>query len=142
MKTLGEVIRELRKARGWTQEELAHRVGSDAGNISRLERGIQGASESTLRAIAKAFDLRLSDLYGIAEEGHSIALDMQIARGTAGEETISSLLKTLAKRFDRGDPAVREEVARLVLRYLENPQAGERIAKAIETLLGGEDGSK
>jgi ribosome-binding protein aMBF1 (putative translation factor) len=37
---LGEVIRAARIARGWSQEELARRVGVRQGHISYIERGV------------------------------------------------------------------------------------------------------
>lgn len=49
--------------------------------------------------------------------------------------SIATLLDSLAARIDQADPAVREEIMRLTVRYLENPDAGARIARAIETLL-------
>ena len=36
---LGDNIRELRKNRGWTQEQLAERVGMSPQAISRWENG-------------------------------------------------------------------------------------------------------
>lgn len=50
---IGQSIRKARKAKGWTLEELAHQVGSDTGNLSRLERGLQGASHEMLNKIVK-----------------------------------------------------------------------------------------
>ncbi|NEX23915.1 transcriptional regulator, partial [Thiorhodococcus mannitoliphagus] len=52
---------------------------------------------------------------------------------------LAALLDDLSSRLAMADPAVREEVTRLVLRYLENPPAGARIAKAIELLLGQDE---
>jgi SOS-response transcriptional repressor LexA len=60
---VGENIRRLRKARGWTILELATRVDSDVGNISRLERGVQGYSDDMLRKIADALECSVADLF-------------------------------------------------------------------------------
>jgi transcriptional regulator with XRE-family HTH domain len=35
----GKNVRNARRARGWTQEELAHRTGLSSVQISRIERG-------------------------------------------------------------------------------------------------------
>ena len=42
---VGDEIRRRRKAVKWTLEDLAGEVGSDTGNLSRIETGKQGASE-------------------------------------------------------------------------------------------------
>ena len=56
---IGRAIREARKAKGWTLEELAHQVGTDSGNLSRLERGRQGASQDLLIKILDALGMPL-----------------------------------------------------------------------------------
>ncbi|MDF9909583.1 UNVERIFIED_ORG: transcriptional regulator with XRE-family HTH domain [Pantoea brenneri] len=43
---IGDKIRQIRKANKMTLTELALRVDSDVGNLSRLERGMQGYSDS------------------------------------------------------------------------------------------------
>lgn len=57
---IGQIIRNARKAKGWTLEELANRVDTDTGNLSRLERGKQGASKELLLRIMQALDLRMA----------------------------------------------------------------------------------
>lgn len=57
---IGSAIRKARKARKWTLEELAGRIGTDTGNLSRLERGLQGASQELLVNICAALGLPLS----------------------------------------------------------------------------------
>lgn len=57
---LGSAIRSARKARKMTLEDLAHRVGSDTGNLSRLERGKQGANQDLLIRILKELGLPVS----------------------------------------------------------------------------------
>lgn len=49
-------VRELRKARGWTQVDLAHRAGVNQGTISRIEAGVtRGIDLDTLEKLARAF---------------------------------------------------------------------------------------
>lgn len=50
-------IKEHRKARGWTQEQLAQMVGTSKGYISQIESGARDPSAETLRSLAAAFDL-------------------------------------------------------------------------------------
>jgi transcriptional regulator with XRE-family HTH domain len=64
---IGKVIRALRTERGMSLESLALDVGTDASNLSRIERGVQQASEEALRAIAAALGVSVAQLYALAE---------------------------------------------------------------------------
>lgn len=57
---IGQSIRKARKAKGWTLEELSHRVETDTGNLSRLERGKQGVSKELLARILGVLGMSLS----------------------------------------------------------------------------------
>jgi XRE family transcriptional regulator, regulator of sulfur utilization len=65
-RALGEVLRAYRKTRGESQEELGFRAGLTAGTVSRIERGEARTEWETVRAVARALELRLADL------GHEI----------------------------------------------------------------------
>lgn len=57
---LAAVIRRVRQARGWRQEDLARRANSSGSAVSRIERGQIGPqSLDDLRAVAAALDVRL-----------------------------------------------------------------------------------
>ena len=60
---VGENIRKLRKSKGMTILKLATMVGSDVGNISRLERGVQGYSDDLIKRIASALNTSLPSLF-------------------------------------------------------------------------------
>jgi len=66
MKLIGEVIREVRKSKGMTLEDLAAAADTDSGNISRLELGKQGYTEARLQAIANALGVSVADLWVLA----------------------------------------------------------------------------
>jgi transcriptional regulator with XRE-family HTH domain len=53
----GTAIRSIRQAHGVSLRTLSARVGRDRGFLSKVERGLQGASESTLREIAAALNV-------------------------------------------------------------------------------------
>lgn len=55
-------IREWRKHRGLTQEQLAQRVDVVVSSISQLETGKQGYSQSMLEALAEALACDTWDL--------------------------------------------------------------------------------
>lgn len=56
-------IRQIRKAKGMTLEQVASAAGSDPTNISRLERGLQGYTDDSLRAVAKALGVSIIELF-------------------------------------------------------------------------------
>jgi transcriptional regulator with XRE-family HTH domain len=62
--TLGEVIRSHRLALGWTQEDLAARMGEGVppGEVARIERDGAPPPREQLAQIADALDVSLSDL--------------------------------------------------------------------------------
>lgn len=63
-----KVLQDVRKARGTTLEEVALAAGTDVGNLSRIERGMQRPSIELVEQIAKALQIRMSALYLLAEE--------------------------------------------------------------------------
>lgn len=63
----GERIRQLRKAKKMTLNALAIQVGSDVGNLSRLERGVQGYSDALLQKLADALAVPISALFSSGE---------------------------------------------------------------------------
>jgi transcriptional regulator with XRE-family HTH domain len=56
VKRFGENVRVARKARGWTQEDLAHKSGLAVVQISRIERGVREVRITTLLRLLKALD--------------------------------------------------------------------------------------
>lgn len=60
---IGAEIRKRRKALNLTLEELAFAVGTDGGNLSRAERGVQGLSDDLLNKIVNALGCSIADLY-------------------------------------------------------------------------------
>lgn len=64
---IGKVIRALRTERGDSLEKLAFEVGTDASNLSRIERGLQQPSEEVLKAISAALQSSIAELYALAE---------------------------------------------------------------------------
>ncbi|WIF69725.1 XRE family transcriptional regulator [Metapseudomonas otitidis] len=64
---IGQIVRKARKAKGWTLEEMASRVDSDTGNLSRFERGQQGASQELLQRILSALEITIGASEGSGE---------------------------------------------------------------------------
>lgn len=69
---VGQRIRELRKAKKMTISQLATLTNADVGNISRLERGMQGYSDASLKKIADALEVPLSELFSFHEKKDTV----------------------------------------------------------------------
>lgn len=65
---LGEAIRQLRRKRGLTQEDLAHSAGITAGTLSLIERGHANPTWSTVKAIAAALGSSMGELGKLADK--------------------------------------------------------------------------
>lgn len=62
---VGERIRELRKQRGWTQAQLADKIGVTKSVISFYERQDRAPSPEVLIKFANLFDVSADYLLGI-----------------------------------------------------------------------------
>lgn len=58
----GVKMRELRRQRNWTQQQMANFLGIDRSYISEVERGRKSISLPMLEVVALGFGLHLSDL--------------------------------------------------------------------------------
>jgi transcriptional regulator with XRE-family HTH domain len=55
-------LRELRRRRVLTLEELAQKAGVGRNTVWRLEHGVMGAQPRTIRKLAKALDVEPEEL--------------------------------------------------------------------------------
>ncbi|MGB8030335.1 MAG: helix-turn-helix transcriptional regulator [Terracidiphilus sp.] len=60
---LGARIRKLRKAQEWSQERLAESSGMHWTYIGQVERGERNLTLQSIQAIAKALNLKISELF-------------------------------------------------------------------------------
>ena len=66
---IGERIRTRRLALGWTQEELARRLGVRQNVISRLESGtVQSPSVTLIRRLARTLNVTADYLVGMYDD--------------------------------------------------------------------------
>lgn len=63
VKKFGKRLREIRKAKNITQEELVYRTGFELSQIGRIERGTVNTSISHVAAIAKALGVPAAELF-------------------------------------------------------------------------------
>ncbi len=81
----GEHLRQLRKAAGLTQEELAFRVGLDRTYISLLERGIKSPTLNTFFRLCAALNQNPSEIIAQVYE--------RIVRGEQAPEGSSAVME-------------------------------------------------
>jgi transcriptional regulator with XRE-family HTH domain len=86
MDMLATRIKAARKAKGLSQVDLAERVGTDQGHISRIENGAKGASIEVLAAIAQQLDMTVSQLIGDDQR----AAEKDSGRGHPAAKILSS----------------------------------------------------
>jgi len=61
---VGQKVRELRKAAGMTQQELATAIGVKQSDLSRMENGEYRVSLSSLVKILQTLDMSVSEFFG------------------------------------------------------------------------------
>ena len=66
-KALGTRIRQLRKKKGWTQDEFAVICDLHRSHMGKIERGETNVRLSTLVVIAKSLDVSVEELIADAE---------------------------------------------------------------------------
>lgn len=70
---IGEAIRKLRLELGETQEAVALEAGTNAGNLSRIERCQQQPSLDLVEQIAAALGTTVADLYAYVEANSTLS---------------------------------------------------------------------
>jgi len=70
-KRFGELVRRLRRERGYSQEDFSFRVGLHQTYVSSIERGERNVTIQTADRIAGAFGLTLTELFAELERSAS-----------------------------------------------------------------------
>lgn len=86
---MGNRLKELREARGWTHDRAAAEAGVSRGHFIKLERGERRLNSHTLDLFAKAFGVSQGDILGIkivpvvgkVRAGESIEMEDNTAQG-------------------------------------------------------------
>lgn len=88
----GERVRELRKARGLSQRELAGRAGIDFTYLSKIENGrIEPPSEDVIRRVAEELGTNADELILLADKFPS-----DLAQELKTPERVDVLRRSLA----------------------------------------------
>jgi transcriptional regulator with XRE-family HTH domain len=68
----GIAVRQLREARGWSQERLAGRADLNRSYMGEIERAVAMPSLATAAKLAQALDVSLSELISRCERSSSV----------------------------------------------------------------------
>lgn len=144
MNRLGACLRELRDARGWTQEELSERSGVPQTTVSSLESGrVTRTSDANMARLAKALGVPRRVLYAaaglieteeelqwIAQQPDALARAMAYVRANA--DVMDGFADLERACQEAGTPEVFEEVVRSFAQaFLANARMGLRVAKTM-----------
>jgi len=102
-KQLGKRIRELRKAKGWTQQELAERADLDYKYLGAVERGERNLTIDNVQKVADGLGLDAHQLFLFTEKGEQ-----------SSEKVTEAKIRDLLKQSD----SERKELMLRVLREI------------------------
>ena len=102
---LGMHIRDRRKGLGWTQRELAKKLGISPTHMGAIERGERNPSIGLLLEIAQLFRTTLDSLVSDDEWGDDIATYVNIVRDQpqARRQIALDLLRLIVQYLDWPD---------------------------------------
>jgi transcriptional regulator with XRE-family HTH domain len=80
-KTVGKNIRTIRHQRGWSQEDVANRLGISIPAFSKIETGVTDINLSRLEQIANIYEVNVINLLSLeAEEAEPQVSGLNIAQ--------------------------------------------------------------
>jgi transcriptional regulator with XRE-family HTH domain len=107
--TIGDRVRELRKAKGYTQRELAEKAEIDFTYLSKIENDLRGyhPSEDVIRRLAKLLSANPDELVLLAEK-----IPKNIQRSMAKNPKAASFLRDAGVLDEKDWDSILEIVAR------------------------------
>ena len=116
MLTIGEKIKQIRKAKGLSQENLAHDIGLSTSTICRIEQGTLTINGDILKSIKKALEIESAPLLPVEGEGykerlyiwHKLILDNHLIEAKTLQKSLADItaipyekdLSTLYRLFE------------------------------------------
>jgi predicted transcriptional regulator/DNA-binding XRE family transcriptional regulator len=142
---VGRRVRQLRKSRGWTLQDLAVRVGRTTSALSMLENGRREPRLSLLQSLAEAFAVPVADLLGAAPLDRRAELEVELQRAQA-----SPLYQSLGLPEVRPGPrlpvpalealvGLHRELVRQSTVHLATPEEARRANTQLRTLMRDRD---
>lgn len=111
---IGEAIKQLRLERGATQEDVALEAGTNAGNLSRIERCQQQPALELVEKISAALGMTVADLYT-----YTAAQQPNTAKSKAKPKDESEDNSNVALLFRRGFQQLNPENKRLAVEFVK-----------------------
>ena len=111
---IGEAIKQLRLERGATQEDVALEAGTNAGNLSRIERCQQQPALELVEKIAAAFGMTVADLYAFTAAQQPNTVKTKVKAKDVGEDNSNAALL-----FRRGFQQLTPENKRLAVEFVK-----------------------
>jgi len=126
----GNRLRDLRKAKGWTLEELEDKVELSGPYLSKIERGRAIPSEEAVELIAEKLGIEDEEREALLEERDRLALSEQLGIDRTAAEVVVALsrldeeartaLARVSIALEELEPAVRDELIADIRRSLES----------------------
>lgn len=91
----GKRIKEIRKSKGYTQEQLAEKIGIEPPNVSKLEKGLHFPLPENIEKISNALNVDVKDLFDFKHFGsrQSLVIELKKYIDTASDKDIEFLYK-------------------------------------------------
>ena len=90
---MGERVKQARKAKRFTQAQVAETINMSSKNFSQLERGMTGISLSTLISLCKALDVSADYiLFGMESSKQKNSISIMLSELTESQQLYAEKL--------------------------------------------------
>lgn len=112
---VGNRIKQCRIKAGYTQKEMADRLGIPKSTYSNYENGHREPKKEILEKLAKELNMNIHDLLGTAEELHNIMSQMEKLKQKG--DYFSNLITTISPEAEKRDVIFDAHLTYLCLLY-------------------------
>lgn len=95
--SIKENIRKIRKSKGLTQEEMAHRMGISLTAYRDLEKGATGIVNSNISKIAEITGISTAEVLGYSEQSQTVTVNDVKAEYNRRIDTLQTRINDLEK---------------------------------------------
>ena len=95
--SIKENIRKIRKSKGLTQEEMAHRMGISLTAHRDLEKGATGIVNSNISKIAEITGISIAEVLGYSEQSQTVTVNDVKAEYNSRIDTMQTRINDLEK---------------------------------------------